>query len=129
VEAAAQRRLDASSDAPGEARTFVMATLFNWGRRTAIPEVQVVASELVTNAVMHAGGEIEMRLQLHNDLLRIEVTDAARDSVPELQPGSPRETGRYGLHIVEAFAQSWGCAPTTGHKTVWAEIDLRSFGS
>ena len=104
-----------------------MATLFNWGRRTALPDVQVLASELVTNAVLHAAGDIELRLKLSDNHLRIEVTDPVNDCLPVLHPRPPRAEGGYGLHIVNAIAQTWGCDPLDGHKTVWAEIDLAPY--
>jgi anti-sigma regulatory factor (Ser/Thr protein kinase) len=126
-DAVATRQLRSALAAPSEARTFLKATLLSWGRRTALPESEVVVSELVTNAVRYAGGDLEIRLELRDDHLRIEVTDPLRDCLPVLCPEPPREDGGFGLHIVDAIAQDWGCHPTDGHKTVWAELDLTPF--
>ncbi|WP_328747434.1 SpoIIE family protein phosphatase [Streptomyces sp. NBC_00285] len=86
-----------------------------------------VVSELVTNAVVHAGTEVELRcrLEARTGALVIEVLDhhpsrAAHDGDPELSYGIP-EYGR-GLRLVAALAESWGVTYRTGAKTVWAQL-------
>ena len=83
---------------------------------------------MASNAVLHGrvpGQDFRLRLKLHADgTLRIEVTDAWGDRVPQIpDPVSDgAESGR-GLRIVSAYADRWGVdqAPANG-KTVWAEL-------
>ncbi|MFF4782248.1 SpoIIE family protein phosphatase [Streptomyces griseorubiginosus] len=122
---------------PGAARALLRATLSEWAE-LALPGTEfltprqsddavVVVSELVTNAVVHAGTEVELdgRLEAHTGALVIEVLDhhpsrAPRDGDTETPYGIP-EYGR-GLRLVAALAESWGITYRTGAKTVWARL-------
>ncbi|MFD9073005.1 ATP-binding protein [Streptomyces lasiicapitis] len=93
-----------------------------WSRAVA----QVVA-ELAANAATHGrvpGRDIELRLFLQADAVRIEVTDTRGECGP---PGSPQppdgdaESGR-GLVLVEALAARWGVDARPVGKTVWALV-------
>ena len=111
---------------PSEARSFLLAALFFWGRRTDIPFVELVSSELVTNAVRHVGGAIDYRLRLDDETLRIEVTDSAWDRSPVMLSTPPNAEHGRGLQLVEALSTAWGCTRDDVSKTVWAELDLTS---
>src|SRR3954471_21503829 len=89
-----------SAHTPSEARSFLVATLFFWGRRTNIPFIELVASELVTNAVQHVGGEIGYRLCLEDETLRIEVTDRAGDRLPAVLNPPPSAGHGRALYLV-----------------------------
>ena len=113
-----------SVDGPGQARAWVEE---NFGIELDIlvlEAVQLIVSELVTNAIRHAHGEIELCVAVVDTLVRIEVTDESPDceavKVPMhddvLQPN-----GR-GLRMVEAFSRSWGCRVGPDRKVVWAEV-------
>ncbi|MFF7276601.1 SpoIIE family protein phosphatase [Streptomyces griseorubiginosus] len=122
---------------PGGARALLRATLGEWAE-LALPGTEfltdrqsddavVVVSELVTNAVVHAGTEVELdcRLETHSGGLVIEVLDhhpsrSPRDGDTETPYGIP-EYGR-GLRLVAALAESWGITYRTGAKTVWARV-------
>ncbi|MFC8360430.1 SpoIIE family protein phosphatase [Streptomyces griseorubiginosus] len=122
---------------PGAARALLRATLSEWvelalpGSEFLTPrqsdDAVVVVSELVTNAVVHAGTEVELdgRLEAHTGALVIEVLDhhpsrAPRDGDTGTPYGIP-EYGR-GLRLVAALAESWGITYRTGAKTVWARL-------
>ena len=87
--------------------------------------VLIVVSELVTNAVRHAGltsaESVIVRASRLADRVRVEVVDNGpgfdRDRVAEIPPSVH---GGFGLRLVEQLAERWGVAPDTG--TVWAEI-------
>ena len=113
-----------SEHAPREARRFVVRTLSGWGRQASISVAEVVASELVTNAVRHATGRIELRLELHDGArVRVSVSDGSPQSRP-LRGGSPDERGGFGLNIVDALTTSWGVDVDGDQKCVWADLDL-----
>ncbi|MFF9863008.1 SpoIIE family protein phosphatase [Streptomyces tendae] len=125
-----------SSLAPGAARAMARAALADWSA-LGLPgteqltehlaaDVLVVVSELVTNAVVHAGTDVEVSLRMEETgTLVVEATDqhpsrAPRSTDPEM-PHDPAEYGR-GLRLVAALAEAWGITYRPGIKTVWARL-------
>ncbi|MFF8911798.1 SpoIIE family protein phosphatase [Streptomyces sp. NPDC015032] len=143
--------------APSAGRRFVEAALTEWtglGLPTAVgfserlaDDAAVVVSELVTNAVVHAGTNVELLCRLEeateDDVaaLVLEVSDhhparavrserregggpadAAEGGVPT---GSvdPADYGR-GLQLVGTLSERWGITYRTGLKTVWARLPV-----
>jgi anti-sigma regulatory factor (Ser/Thr protein kinase) len=120
----AGRRFDRSAFAPLEARRFVRSTMFKWGRRTSLSDVELVVGELVNNAVIHTQSkQVLLRLQLRRSRLRVEVTDGDPGNLATVLFDLDADHG-YGLRIVDAVATSWGCTPDGASKIVWAELDL-----
>ena len=117
-------RLAVSLDSPSVARAFVVSTLFSWGRRTSIPLVELVATELVSTAVQHAAPPIELALSLDGERLRVAVSDGAPLLPPELQTTRLGVAGGYGLHIVDTLSDAWGYNVDEACKDVWADLDL-----
>lgn len=103
------------------ARRYVHDHLTRWRCDHLIEHALLVVSELVANAVTHAGTACRLHLGLHRDVLRIEVVDYG-PGTPEPQVTSPRQTSGRGLHIVSAVADAWGISPVEGGKAVWAEL-------
>jgi anti-sigma regulatory factor (Ser/Thr protein kinase) len=81
-----------------------------------------VASELVTNALRHGRGKIELRLSMLSRFLRIEVVDEGSQQAPEVRHEEPDESGGWGLRIVDQLAVQWGVFEGTTH--VWADLSL-----
>jgi len=109
-------------DAPQRSRSFVTATLATWHRPLPQHHAQLIVTELVTNALLHATGDIGVCLELVDDCLRINVVDTEPHTPPTL--GKPHGDGGYGLNIVDALSDTWGYETTNGHKTVWAQLIL-----
>ena len=82
----------------------------------------LVASELATNAVVHANTAFEVRIPEHAEAFRVEVVNDAPEMIVALREPAA-ESGR-GLHIVDALAQSWGTEVTDDQKIVWFELPL-----
>lgn len=106
------------------ARRFTARKLRSWGVSEVADEVQLVVSELVTNAVVHTEGDVRLDLTLAGDRLRV----AVADSLPRA-PVKPRamdweSTGGRGIMLVEAMSAAWGSVPVGGGKQVWSEIPL-----
>ncbi|MCX4907463.1 ATP-binding protein [Streptomyces sp. NBC_00878] len=81
-------------------------------------------SELVTNAVRHAGpGQISMTVRLVEAVLRVEVCDSSPVLPRFGLPDECSENGR-GLFLVAALADRYGAEPTPAGKRCWAEIAL-----
>lgn len=85
--------------------------------------VVLAVSELVTNAVEHAGTRIELRAGTDGDCLRIEVADGSGDLPREGRP-QPGDVGGRGLLLVKQLADRWDVTTTSTGKTVWFERRL-----
>jgi anti-sigma regulatory factor (Ser/Thr protein kinase) len=86
----------------------------------------LVASELVTNAVVHSGGSPADTIHVRAALIRGEVSITVRDpglsgDIPHLRHTDASETGGRGLRIVQQLARRWGFELDPGHR-VWAEL-------
>jgi len=106
----------------GDAREHVARLAEAWGFGDAT-ELEVVFSELVTNAIRHAGAAavIECRL-LGSGAFEVAVTDHG-DGIPA--PVLPYEgaTRGHGMRIVDSLSDTWGVRPGgAGGKTVWARL-------
>lgn len=105
-------------------RRTVAASCELWGCPQVIHDAVAVASELVANAVVHAGTDAQLRLELRRGLLTIAVTDQVPDPpVLGVPVGDDLRTSGLGLVIVDAISRTWGSAPTSsGGKIVWAVL-------
>lgn len=84
-----------------------------------VDDMALVVSELVTNAVVHAGSGARLCAEVHDGRLRLEVDDAS-PTPPAMRDGSVR-VGGYGLRLVAALADDWGWTTTSCGKQVWSE--------
>lgn len=112
--------------APRLARAFVADTLTTWAVDAEDGEAaQLIVSELVTNAVLHApeSPTITLELSMIDDALRVVVSDRNPEEPhrPQPDPGLA-ESGR-GVRLVEALSNRWGTeANGPDGKTVWCEL-------
>ena len=103
------------------ARRFLTERCERWGCEDLVDDGTLVLTELVTNALMHAGSGCRVAASFHGGVLRLEVTDRG-GGVPDVQaPGRLSEHGR-GLLLVSILSAAWGVDTTPGGKTVWAEL-------
>lgn len=86
--------------------------------------VLLVVSELVTNAVLHAGGSSCVRVLDAGDRIRIEVDDVAPDDSPAQRTTGPHDVTGRGLQIVDQLAERWGVVQRDRRKTVWCELGI-----
>jgi CheY-like chemotaxis protein/anti-sigma regulatory factor (Ser/Thr protein kinase) len=122
----ASLELEAHVESARLARRFVRETLVTWGvAADSLDDALLVVSELVTNAVVHARTDCELRLGLSPGSVRIEVVDGGGGTPDPLPPSRTRPHGR-GLNLIDAVTSAWGVDPRTGGgKLVWAEIPRR----
>ncbi|MFF8091995.1 SpoIIE family protein phosphatase [Streptomyces sp. NPDC016675] len=125
-----------SSLAPGAARAMVRDALADWsalglpgtGRLTEhlVADALVAVSELVTNAVVHAGTDVEVVCRLEETgTLVVEATDHHPSRAPRGgNHETPQEIAEYGrgLRLVAALSEAWGITYRPGTKTVWARL-------
>jgi anti-sigma regulatory factor (Ser/Thr protein kinase) len=84
---------------------------------------QLLVSELVTNAVRHAGGDgVLVRATLQADLLRVEVHDSSPSVPGPVSPAPESAEGGRGLLLVDALADRWGVEQVTAGKRTWFEL-------
>ncbi|MBB4761783.1 ATP-binding protein [Amorphoplanes digitatis] len=105
--------------APRHARRVATDACLRWDLPVLVGPACVIASELITNVMDHAGTMATLRISL----LPRYVTIAVRDgSVVAPRRRSPDESGGRGLLLVEGMARSWGWLPVDGGKVVWASL-------
>jgi anti-sigma regulatory factor (Ser/Thr protein kinase) len=104
-----------------QARRFVTDRLQGHDS-TLVGDVVLMASELVTNSILHSTGELTLTVEIAARTIRVAVSDAGpgRPSVQRPQPDEP--TGR-GLQLVAKLADEWGTSPDNdGGNTVWFTV-------
>ncbi len=107
---------------PGLARRFTRETLAAWGLSPLADFAELLVSELVTNALVHA--QEPRRLRLFRDrALTLEVADAGGQP-PRLRAFGEDDEGGRGMYLVNELAHRWGSRPTRDGKVVWAELEL-----
>jgi serine phosphatase RsbU (regulator of sigma subunit)/anti-sigma regulatory factor (Ser/Thr protein kinase) len=115
-------RLPAELTSAHRARTLIRRPMKRWGLSELIFSAELLASELVTNAVRYAQGQIGLRLVLEGGLV-IEVLDDSA-ALPRLRhPDDDEERGR-GLQVVSQVASRWGARRAVSGKVVWCELPL-----
>jgi anti-anti-sigma factor len=136
----AELLLGPSLTAPEVARRFVHASCWQWRLQAAddpadplarrwgeelVDRAMLVASELVTNAVVHTRGPLRLRLELVAGRLHLAVADVS----PRLlglaaDPGDPEAEGGRGLLVVDQLASAWGVQhPPEGGKVIWCVLE------
>ena len=116
------RELPADPAAPGVARAFLRETCVDWDVPSLAEDAALVVTELVSNAVQHAGSISRLRIGWDDRGLWLEVRDYRPGDDARPRPrllGAPQ--GR-GLHVVAAVATAWGVSEHPDGKTVWALI-------
>ena len=108
-----------------EARRRVSIAMESRNLDEAASTVALVVSELATNAVLHARTPFEVRVEVQDGLVRIEVHDQT-DRPPTRRYFSDEATSGRGLRLVEELCEAWGVEPDLdgGGKTVWAEVSV-----
>ncbi|HEX2064787.1 MAG TPA: ATP-binding protein [Acidimicrobiales bacterium] len=115
-------RLHANPASAREAREFVGQALREVRAGEQDDVVVLLANELVTNAILHARGDIVLAVELAPDKVRIQVTDQS-SQLPVQRGGVEEATSGRGLELVDALATAWGVEPMSGDgKQVWCEV-------
>lgn len=119
----ARRRFRNDAHAIAAARRFAAEELTDLPAELLEP-IQLMLSELATNAIRHAGSAFEVSLERSDRRLKVAVTDEG-GGTPTLRSPTPRELSGRGLQIVKMLARDWGIdQATSGHKTVWFTLEL-----
>ena len=117
----ARLELPGSPVAPSVARLFIRNLCREWGAEAVCDVAELLSSELVTNAVVHAKTSVELEAAYDEASgLRVDVYDRSADEV-DRSPRPPEEgaEGGRGLAIVARLASGWGVVPCSPGKRVW----------
>ncbi|KAF4410722.1 ATP-binding SpoIIE family protein phosphatase, partial [Streptomyces lycii] len=112
--------LEPTEQAPGKARRLARRALERWGMEELSDSVELLVSEVVTNAVRYAERPVTLRL-LRTDVLRCEVGDDV-PQLPRLRQARPSDEGGRGLYLVNRLARRWGATRLSTGKVVWFEL-------
>ena len=108
-----------------KARAFLQETVDSWRLPVDIDDAKLLISELVTNALVHAGTVVHVHIEAREDALRVAVGDEGppdweMPTTGEL-PDLRMSVGGRGLAIVSVLAHRWGVEPMPDGKRVWFE--------
>ncbi|MHC5258697.1 ATP-binding SpoIIE family protein phosphatase [Streptomyces sp. UC4497] len=114
--------LEPEDAAPGRARRLARSALDRWGLEDLTDSVELLVSEVVTNAVRYATRPVTLRL-LRTDVLRCEVGDDV-PQLPRLRQARATDEGGRGLYLVNRLARRWGATRLSTGKVVWFELPV-----
>jgi hypothetical protein len=105
-------------------RAFVREVCDRWGIGELVEPATLLASELVTNAVVNTGTAAELRIELRGSRLQIALHDQDPDLTRVLAAAEGTGHG-LGLQIVDQVATTWGVRQEgAGGKTIWCTLGL-----
>jgi anti-sigma regulatory factor (Ser/Thr protein kinase) len=112
--------LPCAPDAPATVRAALRGT------ESESPDVLLVASELVTNAVVHSGCDPDHLLNVHVSKQSQRVLISVHDPGVSRLCAAPRPAGQpgvggWGLRLVAQLSERWGADRPSGYR-VWAEV-------
>ena len=109
-----------------EVRRLLRRLLASWRLDALLEEgdVELLATEIATNAVRHAGTEATVVVRYLGDRLRVEVGDGSR-ALPQVRTPRLEDTSGRGMALVETLSSGWGVMPTVGGKRVWFEVGAK----
>ncbi|MEV6807248.1 SpoIIE family protein phosphatase [Streptomyces sp. NPDC017248] len=113
--------LEPEETAPGQARRLARRALARWDLEELTDSVELLVSEVVTNAVRYATRPVTLRL-LRTDVLRCEVGDDV-PQLPRLRQARATDEGGRGLYLVNRLARRWGATRLSTGKVVWFELN------
>lgn len=118
-----RRRLPAGPAAGQAGRELLAEACRAWGIEGVVDRAATILTELVANAVLHAGTELGLSVAVSGSHLYVAVADGS-PTPPRLGGGEESTDGGSGLLVVDALAEAWGFAPTADGKVVWASVEV-----
>ena len=116
-----RRRLPPRPSSVGEARRLIRQCLLEAGREDLVEAAALLVSEIVTNALVHAGTPIDVAFSFLDGGLRVEVSDGSPHAPTRRAYGPNAGTGR-GLMLLEEMVDEWGVVAEDPGKTVWFQL-------
>ncbi len=116
----------ADPEALAAARHMIRAAVRAWGARERADDIELVADELITNALLHTEGAAVVTIRMlpgtgGERRVRVEVEDRSSAMPRRREPGEAGVSGR-GLLLVDGLADAWGVESRGAGKCVWCEF-------
>jgi anti-sigma regulatory factor (Ser/Thr protein kinase) len=112
--------LPARATSASQARDFVRHLLVEHGMPSLVDDVELVTSELATNALVHARTHFKVTLAACSESVLLQVEDGSQPA-PIRVAAAPHDTSGRGVTIVELLSSDWGVTPgPEACKSVWA---------
>ncbi|MET7391744.1 ATP-binding protein [Streptomyces sp. NPDC005529] len=92
--------------------------------RECADAVLLIVSELVTNACRHSPGPADLRTSFHDHVMTVEVDDYGKDLPVIVEDTERGADGGFGMSLVDALSDDWGCERRDGGKTVYAHVSF-----
>ena len=118
----ARLSLSAEPVSVSDGRRFVREVLRSWQLDGLREAVELVASELITNTLLHTDSPPTVNLAMLSNGVRLEVEDESGTHPRRRSYGFDATTGR-GMMLVESMASRWGTETLPDGKIVWCEFD------
>src|SRR5664279_2123271 len=119
-------------DSVPAARSFLAKLLKGWNLSDAvIDDASLLTTELLTNAVVHGAGVVDLSIKVGDGVLHVGVHDDGAEC-PEVCDVSTDSVGGRGVWLVQSIAQDWGSESARGDepgKTVWFELTTKRASS
>jgi anti-anti-sigma factor len=112
-----------------EVRRAVAGACGAWDVAAVVPEAELVAGELATNAIEHAGTPFDLTIALRQPYVHITIRDGSSLPPKRKGPDAPTMARGRGLLVVDDVAASWGTVEAQDGKVVWATVRIRSAGA
>lgn len=112
----------------GEARHRVLDVGEAFVEESLLPELGLVISEVMSNAVRHSdeAGAILLAVTPKDDYLCVQVTDPGPGLAPRPRATAPDEEGGWGFFLIEHMTRRWGLTRQDNRTRVWFEFDFRA---
>ena len=117
--------LDAIPTAVGQARRWVTGVASGRLAPEQVANLQLVMSEIVTNALRHGapGERIDLACTPKEQFLCVQVSDDGPGLAPRPRAIAPEDHGGFGLFFVEQLTRRWGVTRENRRTRVWFELD------
>jgi PAS domain S-box-containing protein len=109
----------------GHARRTIRQALAEGGREDLLEDAELLVSEVVTNALVHAGTDMELVASVHDGGLRVELGDGSPHLPARRDYAGLAGTGR-GLRLLEQLVSRWGVRSHSAGKVVWFELGVEA---
>jgi|SRR5471030_1311595 anti-sigma regulatory factor (Ser/Thr protein kinase) len=112
-------------DSVPAARAFLVSLLHGWDiTDVVIDEASLLTTELMSNAVEHGSGVVDLEIAVHGGLLHVGVHDSSVELPKEGDGTSASLEGGRGIWLVHSIARDWGSDASGKEpgKTVWFEL-------
>lgn len=119
-----QQYLEPTPHAPRTGRNLVAFAWREWRLPGTPTPAQVIASELVSNAVRHARTTVGFAISAVDGVLRLSAVDGDPQPVRLVAEEAGPEVAGRGLLVVDSLASRWGSVPLDRGKVVWAAMEI-----